>query len=135
MRAALAIAAVYTCLGITAVSADDQVRVRAGLCEDKKCMKRTAIGFAPVRVNVQVYVKPHADNRALIYGLVCDGEWIQESRVQLDGEVSGPLFIAEYRDVGQGECVAIAAVYRSVGEPLTARSSQLLIQARLEDPS
>jgi hypothetical protein len=127
----------------TTVAADKvlpPVRVTAGICEKvgKKCARmRAAHAFAPARVRVDVYLAPHPDNVGLSYGLVCDGLPVQES----GASPVPPMIFQEYRDVGKGECVAVATLQRRVVEAgevriewLSAISGKITIGGRLDDP-
>lgn len=122
-------------LASVAQRADESpLRVRAGICKDRKCMERSQVAFAPARVSVQVYLGQHPGNRALAYGLQCDGVTVAESQAQVDGESDPPLFLREFVDVDAGDCLAVATLARADGSQHTARSERLLIQSRLGDP-
>jgi hypothetical protein len=138
----LFLAALAVLLSTTAIAdkALPPIRVTAGICErlgKNLCGKRQAlVTFAPARVSVSVYLAPHPGNQAIIYGLVCDGLPVQETRA----EPIPPMLLNEYRNVDAGECVAVATLLRRVKdgdevriERLSARSEPLIIRPQLGD--
>lgn len=126
MRAAALLVLVLVSMAQTG----DALRVRAGICQNKTCTERARVAFAPADVNVQVYVAQHPGNRALVYGLFCDGIDVSETRAQVDGDADPPLFIRNYKDVGAGECQAVAVLQRADGSRHTARSDRLILRTR-----
>ena len=125
-RIVLLIACVLACMA----QSGDALRVRAAICQNKTCTERARVAFAPATVNVQVYIAQHPGNRALVYGLFCDGIEVSETRAQVDGDADPPLFIRNYKEIGPGECQAVAILQRADGSRHTARSEPLILQAR-----
>lgn len=125
-RALLLIVAVLACMA----QSGDRLHLRAGICADRTCTALTVSGFEPARVFVFVVIPQHRENRALVYGVVCDGVEVARSEAQLDGDADGPSFSREYRDIAAGSCVAVAVLERANGARLTARSGRLMIWPR-----
>lgn len=130
-RAALLTILAFCCLALK----DDQgtVRIKAFVCEKSGvdyCGKRHRAGIEPARVRLEVYLRQHPDNRAVGYGLDCDGEIVAESRGELDGEGDPPLLFVEHRDISSGHCFGLARLARRNGEVFTARDGPLTILPR-----
>lgn len=122
-RAALLAIAILACLA----QAGDTLRIRASICQDRKCMKRTQVAFAPARVRVEVFVPRALDGRRMAYGVVCDGAPVTESIVDVDADYA-PLYIAEYPGIDAGECYAEAHLIMASGRELRQRSGALIIR-------
>jgi hypothetical protein len=106
------------------------MRVSAAICRNRTCTERAIVGFEPARVDVQVYVPLDGRNRRLTYGLACEDGVVAQSATQLNGTSDPPLFVQTYRDVGAGECQAMAVVDRIDGSRQTGRSITLVIRSR-----
>lgn len=112
------------------VAPETAIRVSAAICRNRTCTERAIVGFEPARVDVQVYVPLDGRNRRLTYGLVCEDGVVAQSATQLNGTSDPPLFVQTYRDVGAGECQAMAVVDRIDGSRQTGRSITLVIRSR-----
>lgn len=143
MRTALRVLALLLVTATAMAQTDDALRIRAAICTNKGCTKRALIGFAPATVRVEVYITQHPGNRAVRYGLSCDGVMVQESLGQVDGDADPPVFVREYQRVWAGECVAVAALARvtlvkdddgrtiELWERFDARSTAMILKSRL----
>jgi hypothetical protein len=129
-RITLLLLAMLFCM---AQSGDAPLHIKAFYCEKSGadyCGKRLRSGFEPARIRLEVYLSQHSDNRAIGYGLECDGWIVAESRGDLDGHGDPPLLFVEHREISAGHCIGVARLARRDGTVITARSEPVVILSR-----
>lgn len=118
---------VLFCMG----QSGDAVRVRAGICEDRKCLKLIPAKLEPATIAAYIYVAAPREGY-LVFGIVCDGEERARSGPVDVTSNPAPVYQREYRNIGSGQCVAVARLTRPDGSLVTAQSLPVHVLARGE---